>query len=92
MKAAMRRIGPSRLVVTVASACERNPAGVVQYVQIGMCSDDLFGSMVDALRLCGVDPHGVDTGMISGDPLQPLGPPAADDDGVAPGLQPQGKG
>ena len=105
MNAAISRIGPSTLVVTTASAEARNAAGLVpvldphdaghgdQHVEVGMRWPAPPWRRDAMLAGVGrVDPDGVDAGVLGGDPLEQFGAAAADDDGVAPGLQREREG
>ena len=104
MKAAMRRIGPSTLVVTVASAEARNDSGSCQSstrmiprhgdqdVEVRVPRQHLLGGGGDARGVRRVDLNRVDAGMLFGDLVEQLRAAAADDDGVPLRLQGQSQG
>jgi hypothetical protein len=56
-------------------------------VEVRVPGQHLLGGRVDAGRIAAVDLHGVDAGVPGGDLVKQVGSPAADDHGVAPGVQ-----
>jgi hypothetical protein len=62
-----------------------------EHVEVGVPGQYLLGRGIDAGRIGRVELHGAEAGVLGGDPLEQLSAPAADDHGVAPGLQRDGE-